>query len=412
MRETRDYLENLFNYASAPIIIWDPQFRITGFNRAFERLTGRTTAEVVGKGLDILFPEDRRDESLAQIRGTPTPAGEQCEIVEIQILNVDGTVRTVLWNSATLYGADGKTAIATIALGQDITERRRAEERHREAERQLQKQRMLSLHADRLRSLGEMAAGMAHELSQPLVGVRGIAEHILIALTRGWSLPHEKISEKVKLIVDQADRMEHIIQHVRTFAREAGRPEVQLVHINDVVKSSLELLEAELRNHEIEVECRPAEDLPQVVANPFSLEEVMLNLLTNARDAIEARTGEDRPAPPHIRVRTFAVKKGKQRLVSILLEDCGVGIPSEILTKVFDPFFTTKGPDKGTGLGLAISRSIVGQFGGHIEIQSTAGHGTSVTVSLPAYVRSGQGKPIDSLTGGGTDLTPGRREGS
>ena len=275
---------------------------------------------------------------------------------------------------------------APLAQGQDITKRRRAEERPMKAERQLRKQRLLSLNADRLRSLAEMAAGMAHELRQPLVGIRGIAEHVLIGLTRGWSLPHEKISEKLKLIVDQADRMEHIIQHVRIFAREAGRPEVQLVHINDVVKSSLELLEAELRGHGVEVECRLAGDVPQVMANPFSLEQVMLNLLTNARDAIEARTGENRPAPPHIRVRTFAVKKGKQQLVNILLEDCGVGIPAGILPKVFDPFFTTKGPDKGTGLGLPICRSIVGQFGGHIEIQSTAGHGTSVTVSLPAYV--------------------------
>ena len=80
------------------------------------------------------------------------------------------------------------------------------------------------------------------------------------------------------------------------------------------------------------------------------------------------------------------MKKGKQQLVNILLEDCGVGIPAQILPKVFDPFFTTKGPDKGTGLGLPICRSIVGQFGGRIEIQSRAGHGTSVTVSLPAYV--------------------------
>ena len=193
-------------------------------------------------------------------------------------------------------GAQNEDALLT--RGQDITGRRRAEERPMEAEQQLEKQRVLTLNADRLRSLGEMAAGMAHELSQPLVGIRGIAEHVLIGLTRGWSLPHEKISEKLKLIVDQADRMEHIIQHVRIFAREAGRPEVHLVHINDVVKSSLELLEAELRGHGLEVECRLAGDVPQVMANPFSLEQVMLNLLTNARDAIEARTGKiARPRP-------------------------------------------------------------------------------------------------------------------
>jgi PAS domain S-box-containing protein len=124
--ETRDYLENLLDYANAPIIVWDPQFRITRFNHAFERLTGKNAGEVLDAPLDILFPEDRREEALAHIHRTV--AGEQWEIVEIPILCTDGTVRIVLWNSATLYAQDGTTIIATIAQGQDITERKRAEE--------------------------------------------------------------------------------------------------------------------------------------------------------------------------------------------------------------------------------------------------------------------------------------------
>ena len=155
LRETRDYLENLFNYANAPIIVWDAEFRITRFNHAFERLTGRGADEVLGQQLDILFPADRRDEALGHIRRTV--AGERWEVVEIPILRVDGTVRTVLWNSATLYAPDGATAVATIAQGQDITERKRAE--------------------DELRQALEESQRRQTEVSALLAGSRAVLEH-------------------------------------------------------------------------------------------------------------------------------------------------------------------------------------------------------------------------------------------
>ena len=127
LRETRDYLENLFGHANAPIIVWDPDFRITRFNHAFERLTGHLAGDVLGKSLDILFPDETRAESLAYIQRTIS--GESWNAVEIPIRHESGEVRTVLWNSATIYDEDGRKVIATIAHGQDITERKVAEER-------------------------------------------------------------------------------------------------------------------------------------------------------------------------------------------------------------------------------------------------------------------------------------------
>jgi PAS domain S-box-containing protein len=133
LRETRDYLENLFGYANAPVIVWDPELRITRFNRAFEQLTQRAADEVVGQHLGLLFPEDeRRQGALAHV--TEASAGERWQVVEIPILRADGEVRTVLWNSATVYAADGETPIATIAQGQDVTERIAAEQALRESE--------------------------------------------------------------------------------------------------------------------------------------------------------------------------------------------------------------------------------------------------------------------------------------
>ena len=124
--KTNLYLENLINYANAPIIVWDPQFRITRFNHAFEFLTGRTEAEILGKSLDILFPPELSENSMALIHKTLT--GERWKTVEIKIQHLDKSVRTLLWNSATLFMPDGVTPIATIAQGQDITERKLTEE--------------------------------------------------------------------------------------------------------------------------------------------------------------------------------------------------------------------------------------------------------------------------------------------
>ncbi|BBI99086.1 hypothetical protein FGKAn22_07790 [Ferrigenium kumadai] len=135
LRETRDYLENLFNHANAPVIVWNPSYQITMFNHAFEHLTGRKADEVIGKQIDILFPEDRKDEALTLIH--QTQKGERWETVEIPILHTSGAVRTALWNSATLYSADGKTVVATMAQGQDITERKQAEEALRNVNRAL-----------------------------------------------------------------------------------------------------------------------------------------------------------------------------------------------------------------------------------------------------------------------------------
>jgi len=136
LRETRDYLEKLLNYANAPIIVWNPEYEIIRFNDATEHLTGHTADQVIGQELGILFPEAHRDESLKMIE--QTSSSEYCESVEIPILCTDGSTRIVLWNSANIYAEDGTTLISTIAQGVDVTERVQAEDALKEFSERLE----------------------------------------------------------------------------------------------------------------------------------------------------------------------------------------------------------------------------------------------------------------------------------
>ena len=229
----------------------------------------------------------------------------------------------------------------------------------------------------------DFSAAMAHELNQPLQGVRGLAQQLAIAVDRGWDETKETVRDRAGEIVEQVDRMTHVIEHVRMFAREAGKPDLSSVDVNGVVLSSLSMLRAQCQAHGIDVECELAQNLPAVQANPFSLEEVFVNLLLNARDAVEEQNDRRPSRTPCVLLRTELRPEDAGSSVAIEIIDNGVGIPGAVVDKVFDPFFTTKEPRRGTGLGLSISRSIVETFGGTIDIESTPGQETRVMVSLP-----------------------------
>lgn len=254
-----------------------------------------------------------------------------------------------------------------------------------EAERRLEEQRMFTLRSDRLRSLGEMATGVAHELNQPLMGVQGLAEHLLAGLERNWDLSSQESRSHLQKIVEQADRMAHIVEHVRKFSRQGEADEYQAIDLNEVVENGCGMLGAQFRSRGIELQVDAEKELPFVMGNVFSLEEVLINLLLNARDATEAASnGEEIRDMPPIRVRTYRLNGTSPGKVAMEVRDQGIGMPQDAVAQVFEAFYTTKGPEEGTGLGLSISKSIMDEHNGEISIESDVGVGTSVTVTMPA----------------------------
>lgn len=226
--------------------------------------------------------------------------------------------------------------------------------------------------SSKLQALGELSAGLAHELNQPLTVVKGLVKTLLKS---SEGLSEEEDAEKLELVASSAEKMERIIGHLRTFSRRAG-PETDPVDLNKIIEDAFIILGEALRKNSVEVvlDLGPT---PRVAGSATRLEQVVINLATNARDAMAPRGGT-------LTIKTSEVRLDGARLARMEVRDTGPGIPKEDLPRVFDPFFTTKAPGDGTGLGLSISYGIVTEHGGEITVASAPGEGAVFTVVLPA----------------------------
>lgn len=227
------------------------------------------------------------------------------------------------------------------------------------------------IQSEKMITLGELVAGTSHELNNPLAIVTGYSDLLL----EDGQLSDEQRS-KVESIRKNAMRASSIVHSLLAFARKR-KPERICTDVNEVVETAMLLKDYDLRTSGIWFEKQLAPDLRPVFADPDQIQQVLLNVINNAQDAVLAS-----PSQPRIVIRTEASGRS---LVMIKVEDFGQGIPKSDLKKVFDPFFTTKPVGKGTGLGLAISYGIIREHGGEIKIQSQPGVGTEVTIELPVY---------------------------
>jgi two-component system, NtrC family, C4-dicarboxylate transport sensor histidine kinase DctB len=243
----------------------------------------------------------------------------------------------------------------------EVTERRQAEENLRQAQDDL-------IQAGKLAALGQMSAALSHEFNQPLGAARTFADNALVLLDRGREAEARGNLARIQSLID---RMSAISKHLRSFARAPGR-RLSLVSLPEAVEAALEIAHLRLGAVGADLTIDIPKDLPRVVAGPVRLQQVLLNLLTNAADAVEG--GADR------RVHLAAQIQGD--IVRITLRDHGPGVPQELTDRIFDPFFSTKGVGDGLGLGLSISFNIVKDFGGYLRVEAAPGGGALFIIEL------------------------------
>lgn len=229
----------------------------------------------------------------------------------------------------------------------------------------------------RQNGLAEMAAGMAHEISQPLGGIRGFAEGILIGLEEGWDITPAEIKAKMARIIAESDRIDDLIQSMRGFADDQGRTDILALDAMAAVRAATRITGTRMQAHGIDWSTSAVGASARVLANPFGLQEVVQILLANAADACELRHGRAGG-----RIAVVVDGGAPADPVRIRISDNGCGMDAATLARAGEPFFTTKGPDRGVGLGLAMARGILGQFGGTLALASTVGEGTVATVAI------------------------------
>jgi CheY-like chemotaxis protein len=275
--------------------------------------------------------------------------------------------------------------IGLIGIARDITERKQAEE-------QLQRQRETLYQSEKLATMGQLLAGVAHELNNPLSVVMGQAALLRQAI-RG-----KHHAERAGKIVQAAERCARIVNNFLALARQRP-PERQPVQLNMVVREAVELLAYPLRVDSVEVVFALADEMPVLCADPHQLHQVVVNLVANAHQAMREVTGSRR-----LTVTTGVESGGHQ--VWLEVQDTGPGIAAELESRVFEPFFTTKPPGVGTGLGLSLCQGIVEGHGGRIRVVRTAGSGAVFRVELPVEVSEGVAAPPAEMP---TPLVRGKR---
>ena len=358
----REFSALLIEGANAIIVAVDVTGTVTAFNRAAERTTGRRREDVLGQDwADTMVPVQRR----AELRGafsTFVTTGAPLEL-DGEDVGADGTPCAIAWRFSQVR-ADERV-VGVVAFGIDVSERQRAEaERHALAQ--------AARRAEKLAALGTMAAGLAHELNNP-IGI--MSSRIELMLLEGGPALPEEVREDLRVLHRQTQRVARITQGLLSFARRSSG-ERGPVDLNHVVRETLLLAERQVAKGGVKLSVDLARDLPAVLGDADTLQQVVLNLVTNARDAVAAAGGE-------IRIATGR-RREQPSIVELIVADTGPGIAPADLARIFDPFFTTK--PTGTGLGLSVTHGIMREHGGTIDVESSLGRGARFILSFPALV--------------------------
>jgi two-component system, cell cycle sensor histidine kinase and response regulator CckA len=345
----------LMEHANDAILIADEQGKIAHVNRRAEELLGTPADTIVGRTFPDLVIPGERDRTAAQFRRLRDDGRAQWRDVQ---LARPGAAPGCADVSASLVHTDGSSSVMFIA--RDMTEANRL--------------RQQVLHNEKLATVGTLAAGIAHEINNPTAVILGnlscIAEHVGGA---GSDMSPEDLQEALRDSMHAAERVRDIVRDLKGFSH-LDEGDVGLVDVHERIDTSLRMAANEVR-YRARIEKRYAPGLPRILASAGRLNQLFLNILVNAAQAIE----EGRVEQNVIVISTRALGAS----ICVEISDTGKGIPPEIVPRIFDPFFTTKPVGVGTGLGLSICHDIVKKHGGEISVKSEVGRGTTFTLVLP-----------------------------
>jgi hypothetical protein len=337
----------------------DLEDRVESWNSQVEKLTGVLRQDAVGRKLGELLPQDLCD----QLAASREDAGVQ-NIYQYLLRPRGQNINNATLNIATapLISREGER-IGRLIIFDDVTDRA-------ELERRL-------MQADKLSSIGLLAAGVAHEVNTPLAVISTYAQMLAKQISGD-----EQKAPLLEKIARQTFRASEIVNSLLNFSRTSATEFVS-VDLNKVVRETLSLVEHQFTKSTVKVDLELDENLTLIKGSPGKLQQVFLNLFLNARDAMESGSGGSQG-------RTLAIETSRWNgAVRVRVCDSGAGIAPENLARIFDPFFTTKGAVKGTGLGLSVSYGIVREHGGDIEVQSQPGKGTQFQLTFPVASAAG-----------------------
>ncbi len=349
----RDYLEKLLEHANIPVLVVGRDRGIRVVSSSFVRITGldRGTLET----RDVLQLAGPRERARVLSAFVDALRGRDVAPFELRLPKAGGGQARLRFSLAPILDSEGRVA-GVIAIGQDRTE-------VRELEGQV-------IHAEKLATLGQLAAGIVHEINNPLTSISVYGEYLLSKLRRTGA--EESDLKRIERILRSSDRIMSFTRNLLTYARPS-REEARPLGVHEVLDEAVGFCEHLIREAQVTVVREYATSLPKVSAVPGQLHQVFVNLITNACNAAHDEGGT---------IRLTTRLHGQDR-IHILVEDDGVGIAADDLERVFEPFFSTRRRGKGTGLGLSIVKSIVERHRGAIEIDSRIGGGTRVLVTLP-----------------------------
>ncbi len=278
--------------------------------------------------------------------------GIPAKAVDWRVIRKDGTMMDIE-TSLSLRRDNSGAPIGFFGIARDLTEKKKME--------------LQLLQTEKLSAVGTMISGVAHELNNPLTAIIGNAQ-----LLARQGVPDD-VKGKLDVILQESIRSSKIVGGLLAFARE-HTPERSMVNLNSIILESVKLKEYDLKVNNIDLELSLADNLPETSADPYQIQQVFINLINNARDALVTDQGAGT-----LTIRTYDA----DGTIMIEFEDTGPGIPDEIINKIFEPFFTTKETGKGTGLGLSMAYGIIGEHGGTISVVNKPGKGARFTVSVP-----------------------------